>query len=420
MIYPILAAEDAWFTNGAATADISKDSIVEINIVDSYIPSANAKIWDGSDGNGGITVCVEGDRLTIVGNGSSKISANPDSYYAFRDFTSLTDIVGADKLDTSFVTTMNQMFFKCKSLKNIDVSTWNTSSVTNMFGAFRACTSLEVLDMSSWDVSRVTTMASLFQSSPNNGLMKLKSIGDVSGWDTSKVTSFNSMFSYCANLEHLNISKWNSSEVVNTGSMFLGCTSLKSLDLSGWDVGKNNIAAQMFLDCTSLETLNLEGWKLPANADITRIFGNCASLTALNVGNLVGDNAAATNAFLGVNSLRELAIGNLFGLNRELLPTPSSDYIEGADGNWYAFNGDCYSTANIPYGNATTYYASPIIVDNLDVITKNGYLIAIAKSIRSKSESENRYEVNAMSAAIDSLSGSPVVIELTDAMEVMF
>lgn len=86
-----------------------------------------------------------------------------------------------------------------------------------------------------------------------------------------------------------------------------------------------------------------------------------------------------------------------------ILPTPSADYLEGADGSWYNFGGIEYAPDAIPDRTANAYYAVYDDVSNADVIVKNGTLIQIAKAIRAKNGGMDRYQPSEFAAAIEAL-----------------
>ena len=128
-----------------------------------------------------------------------------------------------DSIDTSNVTSMDNMFKNCSSLQSLDVTNFNTSKVTNMGYMFQNCSALQTLD--------------------------------VSGWDTSKVTNMGWMFDYCRSLQSLDVSGWDTSKVTNMSAMFYNCDLLQSLDLSGWDTSKVTNIGNMFNYCYKLTTL---------------------------------------------------------------------------------------------------------------------------------------------------------------------
>lgn len=54
------------------------------------------------------------------------------------------------------------MFYDCKSLKELDLSSFDTSSVTDMRGMFNGCKNLKEIDVSGWDTSNVKNMSFMF------------------------------------------------------------------------------------------------------------------------------------------------------------------------------------------------------------------------------------------------------------------
>lgn len=100
-------------------------------------------------------------------------------------------------LDTSNIVSMNQMFYQCISLTNLDLSNFDTSNVTNMSYMFDGCRNINSLNLSSFN--------------------------------TSKVTNINCMFRDCYQLTTLDLSNFNVSKVTNMGNMFYNCRRLTKL-----------------------------------------------------------------------------------------------------------------------------------------------------------------------------------------------
>ena len=103
------------------------------------------------------------------------------------------------RLDTSNVTSMQNMFYSSSSLTSLDLSNWNTSNVTNMFDMFYGCSSLTSLDLSNFDTSKVTNMYGIFYN-----CISLTSL-DLSNWNTSNVNSTGDMFWNIKNLKDVYI-----------------------------------------------------------------------------------------------------------------------------------------------------------------------------------------------------------------------
>ena len=436
MSIPILAPNSTWFR--PSNTSITRSSITEINIVNSYIPTGSETAsWDASAANDGSVMCyVNGTKLTIAGNGSGKIFANADSSFAFSDFNrtdyfkNVTAINNAELFDTTNATTFHRLFEICEKLTTVNVSNWNTENVTdmsrmfisaekltavdvsnwktgnvtsianmfqlclsleeldvskwdtsaceNMRSTFTACLSLETLDLSNWDVSNVNTMAQMFLSTTSYGNMTITSIGDVSGWDTGNVENMQGMFQYCSSLEELDLSNWNVGKVTIMQSMFTGCSSLTSIgDTGSWNTSLCENMAGMFNGCTSLETLDLSGFDTSKVTTMQDMFANCSKLEEITLGEKF--------AWVGTNGY---------------LPAQTDSNIPDADGFWYTQHREKYLPADIQSQTAMTYYASLTIVNNIDFLVKNGSLLNIADELRVLSGTENAMGLNTMATYV--------------------
>ena len=153
---------------------------------------------------------------------SSFADARPTTtYYWFRGMENLTTILGIEYLNTSEVTNMNAMFYKCQSLTSLNVSTFNTSSVTDMNSMFNRCSGLTSLDVSGFNTSNVTNMVSMFYRC--SGLTSL----DVSSFSTANVDFMGYMFFNCSGLTTIYAGDgWSTAAVTESSSMFFGCTNL--------------------------------------------------------------------------------------------------------------------------------------------------------------------------------------------------
>lgn len=202
---PILAASSSWYSDDA----LPRSDISRVAFSDNYKPTGSeAYIWDASAAkDGSVMAYITGTELTLVGNGSGYIYANPDSSYAFCEWYSLGNVDNIAMLNTSLVTNMASMFSYCSYLNGLDVSGFDTSNVTNMRYLFYLCDSLSALDVSQWETSQVADMQFMFAHC--NGLTSL----DVSGWDTSACTDMSFMFFNCSALTSLNISSFNTTSV---------------------------------------------------------------------------------------------------------------------------------------------------------------------------------------------------------------
>lgn len=138
--------------------------------------------------------------------------------YWFYQCGNLTTINHIENLNTSNVTNMNCMFFSCKGLTKLDLSSFDTSKVTNMRYMFAYCSGLTNLNVSSFDTSNVTNMEWMF--AYFSGLTQL----DLSSFDTRKVTNLCMMFYRSSTLRTIYVGEnWVISAGVNKSDMFTSC-----------------------------------------------------------------------------------------------------------------------------------------------------------------------------------------------------
>ena len=150
---------------------------------------------------------------------------------SFRDFRptttakwffcceALKQIEGLEFLNTSEVTNMREMFYRCSGLTSLDVSHFNTQNVTDMYGMFYGCSGLTSLDVSHFNTQNVTEMQGMFL-----GCSVLTSL-DLSHFNTQNVTNRFWMFQGCSALTTINSNTaW---QCPHSYYMFAGCTKLK-------------------------------------------------------------------------------------------------------------------------------------------------------------------------------------------------
>lgn len=87
---------------------------------------------------------------------------NGNTYYdGNQPLLRVTSIKFNNCIDTSKVTSMNNMFRELSALKELDLRCFNTSNVTDMSLMFAYCSKLEMLNLSSFDVSKVTNFTKM-------------------------------------------------------------------------------------------------------------------------------------------------------------------------------------------------------------------------------------------------------------------
>ena len=166
-------------------------------------------------------VVVDGNKEDIPANTQRIVTYN----YSFSFYDKLANpnltFIGLAVANTSTLTTMSSMFYKCSGLKSLDLTGLNTSAVTSMASMFYECSGLTSLDLTGLDTSAVTTMEYMF------GYCSVHSL-DLSSFNTSAVTNMSYMFGYCS-VRSLDLSSFDTSAVTNMSYMFGYCYDLTSL-----------------------------------------------------------------------------------------------------------------------------------------------------------------------------------------------
>ena len=170
------------------------------------------------------------------------------------------------------------MFYNCKYLKSIDLSSFNTSNVKKMYSMFSGCSSLNSIDFSSYNNTfNVNNMCSMF-----SGCSSLKSI-DLSSFNTSNVENMSAMFDNCSDLKSINLTSFNTCNVKYVNHMFSRCSSLKSIDLSSFNTRNVKNMNAMFFDCPSLKSIDLSSFNTSNVKNMNAIFSFCSSLSKNNI-----------------------------------------------------------------------------------------------------------------------------------------
>ncbi|MDR1774165.1 MAG: BspA family leucine-rich repeat surface protein, partial [Clostridioides sp.] len=264
------------------------------------------EIGEGQLDSGAINVEQDNDiknitKIRFVGN----VIANENSCGLFKSFQGLNSIENIERLDTSNVKIMQDMFRDCYELKELDVSNFNTEQVTNMSYMFRDCCELKELDVSNFNTEQVTNMSYMFCDCSN-----LKEL-DLNRFNTKQVTNMEFMFCNCSNLEKLDLSNFDTSNVDNMHSMFYNCQSLKELDISNFNTEQVTNMSEMFYYCNSLEELDLSNFNTSNVENMWYMFYNCHSLKELDLSSF--NTEQVTNMdfmFSYCQSLKELDLSN--------------------------------------------------------------------------------------------------------------
>lgn len=166
----------------------------------------------------------------------------------FGSCTNLTSIEGLENLNTSDVTRMDYMFYKCEQLRALDLSGFNTEKVENMQDMFSNCKNLETLNLSSFKTNNLTNMSEMFLEC--NKIAQL----DLSGFNTSGVKALDQVFKRCYVLESLDLSSFDTKLVTEMSSLFDNCQSLKTIYVSDrFSTFLVNNSTNMFSYCNNLK-----------------------------------------------------------------------------------------------------------------------------------------------------------------------
>ena len=212
-------------------------------------------------------------------------------------------------LDTSNITSMNSMFYKCSKLTTLDLSSFDTSNVINMNSMFNSCNKLTTLDLSNFDTSKVTNFSSMFYS--------CSSLTTVPQLDTSKGTYFSSMFYQCFKLT--TVPQLDTSKGTDFGSMFYN--SIKLTTVPQFDTSNGTNFGSMFGRCFSLTDFggleNLgQAYSTTQSANNYRYkldLSNCTALTEQSLINVLTNlydiktkGCKAQQVILGTTNLAKL------------------------------------------------------------------------------------------------------------------
>ena len=200
-------------------------------------------------------------------------------------FKTADSIDGLDRLDTSNVTNMSELFAGC-ALTEIDTSSMNMRSVTNISGMFDGCG-----NVTSFDLSGLKTIIRPLTGQSGDSLFRscgsIKSI-DLRGINCTKYwTSLDNTFRNCSSLTSVNLGGCDFSNVKYVGNTFDGCTKLEYIYVTpdtdwhalGMDSGHSGgISLELFRGCTELKKWSGVTTSLKANTSSEGYFTSTPSV----------------------------------------------------------------------------------------------------------------------------------------------
>ena len=342
-------------------------------------------------------------------------SPTSTAYWFGGYYNNLSAIYGMRNLNTTNVTNMDNMFTRCRILKNIDLSYFNTSKVTNMQSMFYGCSSLTSLDLSGFDTKNVTNMYGMFYSC--RSLTKL----DVSSFETQNVKYMNFMFNDCCNLTSIDVTHFNTEKVTNMKAMFQNCSKLQSLELRNFNTSNVVDMGWMFNKCSSLTALNISTFKTDKVTMMNSMFYNCQKLTSIDVSGFNTSNVTNMAYMFGnCSSLKQLYVGGFY-TNKV---TEMQSMFNGCSALTTIYAKDTWNTSKVTnsanmftncsklVGGAGTIYNSSNVdkaYAHIDGGTSNaGYFTDMAPAIASGTKAYAVYNNNILTFYYDNKSSSRV------------
>lgn len=183
----------------------NKPSKIIYNGAESSLYFNGSKIWPEGDPYNPLNLPAKTIRIkmksgssmpSISGATVTAVQGQPDVYDVYKDSSNwyrlifwnskLLEVLGAN---TTEITNMQEMFFRCESL--VSVALFDTSNVTITQSMFFRCTSLTTLPL--FNTSNVTNMLSMCNS--------CTSLTSIPLFNTSKAANMASMFDNCTNVQ---------------------------------------------------------------------------------------------------------------------------------------------------------------------------------------------------------------------------
>ncbi len=133
--------EGYFYGNQTAMALLKDKTLTFYYLSDDQLPSdVTSRFEVPLYGDGAVEWTDQGSEVTKVIFDKSFAITRPTSCKEwFKYFPVLADIEGIENLNTSKVTTMEEMFYCCNNLTTLDLTTWDVSSLTNANQMFYNC-----------------------------------------------------------------------------------------------------------------------------------------------------------------------------------------------------------------------------------------------------------------------------------------
>ena len=231
----------------------------------------------------------EVDILKELNDSNTKLFINDKEFKYEKFFEPEKEGIYKVKLIFNFyMTNCNYMFYNCRNILDLDLSSFCTKEVTSMLGMFFGCSSLTFIDLTGFNTSKVKTMKRMF--SCCNSLQKI----DLSSFDTRNVENMYEMFHSCLEITELDLSSFNPANLREINGMFWNCSNLTNINFSSFNAPNVRATRYLFAYCSSLVKLDLSSFYTAKIADFVSMFQNCYSLTELDLSNFETENVDLT------------------------------------------------------------------------------------------------------------------------------
>ncbi|MGX1930100.1 BspA family leucine-rich repeat surface protein [Flagellimonas sp. 2504JD4-2] len=219
------------------------------------------------------------DKILSVDQWGNNIWSSMEN--SFIGCTNL-DVKAFDAPNLTIVTSMNNMFSRCKSLVgNVSFNLWDVSNVIRMGSMFSGATPFNQ-PIGDWDVSNVINLAGML-----GGLSHFNQ--DITNWDVSSATTMESLFNGASSFNQ-DISGWDVGNVQNMAGMFFVSTSFDQ-DISGWDVSSVRNMESMFNGAVLFDQ-DLGDWSIGSATNMKSMFQGAINFNQ-DIGNW--DTSSVTN-----------------------------------------------------------------------------------------------------------------------------
>ena len=327
--------DNATFINNSSFDRSKVESIKFMPTIE--VPSSAIEVWDASLNKDGSVMAYTLDNdsndlyeLYIAGYGETKLSEASELFY---NFTNMVTLDFDDLVNTSSVTTMENMFFNCSKLESLNLTNFDTSNVTSMKWMFQSCSNIKKLDLSNFNTSKVLLLSVMFEGCSSldninlsnfdtskvvsmermfNGCIKLHGTLDLSHFNMQNVTTTRNMFSSCKNLNTLKLNNWNTEKLIDIFNMLDGCSSIINVEMNNFSAPVLTSVSGIFSQMTNVQSISINNWNIPKVTNLSGMFAGLVNLTNLNIEKLNASSSSnLSKMFYNCSNLQTLDLSSL-------------------------------------------------------------------------------------------------------------